>query len=66
VERKLVQLYMLNGRGQRQSPVNLDKGDRVWFAVEFADGADDITTARIVFTGLYGNQLRAPVQQPEQ
>lgn len=67
IEHKLVQLYVLNGRGQQQSTVNLDKGDRVWFAAEFADGADDITTARIVFRGYVGDpQLRAPVKQPEQ
>jgi sRNA-binding regulator protein Hfq len=64
VEHKLIQLYILNGRGERQSPINLDKGDRVWFAAEFADAAEDITTARIVFRN--GTQLRAPIKQPEQ
>jgi hypothetical protein len=63
VEHKLVQVYILNGRGQRQSPINLDKGDRVWFAAEFADGADDITAARIVWGN--GAQLRAPVKRSE-
>jgi hypothetical protein len=64
VEHKLVQLYILNGRGEQQSTVNLDKGDRVWFGAEFAEGADDITTARIVWGN--GTQLRAPVKRPEQ
>ena len=64
VEHKLIQLYILNGRGERQSPINLDKGDRVWFAAEFADAADDITTARIVFRNR--TQLRAPIKQAEQ
>ena len=64
VEHKLVRLYILNGRGEQQSTVNLDKGDRVWFGAEFADGAADITTARIVWGN--GTQLRAPVKRPEQ
>jgi hypothetical protein len=64
VEHNLVQLYLLDGRGHRQSKINLDKGDRIWFAAEFADGSDDISSARIVFMAL-GLQLRAPVKLPE-
>jgi hypothetical protein len=68
VEHNLTQLYILNGRGERQSTVNLEKGDHVWlFAAEFADAADDIDTARIVFTGRVGDpQLHGPVKLPEE
>jgi hypothetical protein len=45
-EHILEQLYFLNGRGQKQSTVNLDQGDHVWFGTEFAGGADDINSER--------------------
>jgi hypothetical protein len=62
VEHPLSELYLLNGRGQRQESVNLDTGDSAWFVAEFAEGAADINNARVVFIGLSGDpQVRAPV-----
>ena len=63
IDHSLVRFYLLNGRGQHQDVVNLAKGESMWFAAEFADGADDIKTARVLFRGLTSKpELRAPVE----
>jgi hypothetical protein len=61
------QIYFLNGRGEQQPAVNLSKGERAWLVIEFAGGANDISSARIAFTafGSYA-QLSGPVKLPEQ
>lgn len=59
VEHDRAQFYFLNGRGQKQSSLNIDAEDRAWFAVEFADGASDITNARILIRN--GGQLHARI-----
>ncbi len=63
IEHSMVNLYFLNGRGQQQSEINLEKGDAAWFAAEFADGADDISQARILASGASAHfDLHAPVK----
>jgi hypothetical protein len=61
VEHHLVKFYFVNGRGGRQQNVNLGKDDGAWMGEEFDNGAKDIISARIVFTGLNGAQLKGPV-----
>jgi hypothetical protein len=61
VNHELDQLYIINGRGQPQAEINLDKGASFWFVTEFSGGGYDITAARIIFTRRHGKQLRAPV-----
>jgi hypothetical protein len=58
-DHSLLRKYYLDGRGKRQQKVILDKGDYVWLVEEFGDGANDIKSARIVFSKppLQGGQL---------
>jgi hypothetical protein len=56
--------YYVNGRGLRQAKVTLAQDESIWYAVEFADGADDITKASVVMPNDRGNGkllLTAPV-----
>jgi hypothetical protein len=55
--------YFVNGRGQSVDSVLLGSGDWIWVTEEFAQGASDIVTARIVFDHLFGSHfdLTGPV-----
>lgn len=51
IEHRHTHFSYLNGRGQQQPTITLDKGESVWFVLEFAEGAEDIQNILILFGG---------------
>jgi hypothetical protein len=49
IEHRHTHFSYLNGRGQQQPQITLDKGESAWFVLEFADGAEDIQNILILF-----------------
>ncbi len=50
VEHQESKAYFINGRGQHQQTVNLEKGVPMWLALEFEGPADGVKSGRIVFS----------------
>jgi hypothetical protein len=64
IEHAAQRWYYVNGRGLAQPTVTLGPDESIWYAVEFADGSDDITKASVILPDErgYGKlQLTAPV-----
>jgi hypothetical protein len=64
IEHPATRGYYVNGRGLPQATVTLGPNESIWYALEFADAADDINKASVIVPDDrgYGKlQLTAPV-----
>ena len=62
IEHRLRRAYFIDGLGSHQQKTNLSTGESIWLALEFDPVARPISSARIIFSSLFGMpQLRGPV-----